>query len=231
MSNTNHYDVLEVAQRATQKEIKQAYRRLVKQFHPDAQSEEASHERIISINAAYEILGDAKRRHSYDRELSNPSATYQSNRQERTAAAQKYYQSNRQKQQEEQTHEKQWIRQVYTPVNRLINAIISPLNREIDYLSADPFDDELMESFQDYLEDCQTYFNKAKKIFVSQPNPTTLASVALNIYYCLNHLHDGIEELQRFTMNYDEHYLHAGKELFRMSQKLRREAQQGTKIV
>lgn len=230
MSNANHYDVLKVGKKATQQEIKQAYRRLVKQFHPDAQNEEASHERIISINAAYEVLGDPKRRHSYDQELSF-SGTYYEHRQEKNTAAQEVYNRNRQKHQEDQIHEKQWIKQVYTPVNRLINAIISPLNREIDYLSADPFDDQLMEKFQFYLEDCQSYLNKAKKIFASQSNPSKLADVASNIYYCLNHLSDGLEELETFTMNYDEHYLHTGKELFRMSQRLRKEAQQGIKLV
>jgi molecular chaperone DnaJ len=231
MSNANHYDVLEVARKATQKEIKQAYRRLVKKFHPDAQNAHSSHEKIISINAAYEVLGDPKRRHSYDNQLSDSPTIYQNQRHQRTAAAQQQYHNDRQKQKAEQTQEKQWLKQVYTPVNRLINAIISPLNREIDYLSADPFDDELMEQFHSYLEDCQTYLTKAKKIFSSQPNPSNLGGVAAKIYYCLNHLHDGLEELERFTMNYDEHYLHTGKELFRISQRLRKEAQQGAKIV
>jgi molecular chaperone DnaJ len=64
----NHYQTLEVAETASQGEIKQAYRRLAKELHPDSQSTRASHEQITQLNAAYEILGDRQRRAHYDRQ-------------------------------------------------------------------------------------------------------------------------------------------------------------------
>jgi molecular chaperone DnaJ len=72
MSNSNHYDTLDVSPQATSTEIKQAYRRLAKRFHPDSQSETADPEKIIQVNAAYEILSDPNRRRSYDQQLRYP---------------------------------------------------------------------------------------------------------------------------------------------------------------
>src|SRR3712207_200470 len=97
MSDSNHYDTLNVGPKATPAEIKQAYRRLAKRFHPDSQGETADVEKIIQVNAAYEVLSDPNRRRSYDQQLrySTIQPQYQ-NRQQRTADAQQYYQRHRQ---------------------------------------------------------------------------------------------------------------------------------------
>lgn len=56
------------------------------------------------------------------------------------------------------------------------------------------------------------------------PNPANLAGVAAHLYYCLNQVGDGLDELEFFTLNYDDHYLHTGQELFRIAEGLRWEA-------
>jgi len=86
-----------------------------------------------------------------------------------------------------------------------------------------------MEDFQAYLENCRQDLNQAQITFRSQPNPAPVAGVAANLYYCLNQLGDGIDELERFTFNYDEHYLHTGQELFRIATSLRHDAQDAIK--
>jgi molecular chaperone DnaJ len=219
----NYYQILQVSQQASQGEIKQAYRKLVKQFHPDSQHENANHEQIILINTAYEVLGDRQTRVRYDQELSEKSAQFLERRQQNTEVAQAYYQEQRQRSKQADAIEFTWLKDVYVPINQFISKILNPLDAEIETLSADPFDDQLMLVFQQYLETCGHYFEKAKLILMSQPNPSRYANLAANIYYCLNHIGDGIEELQRFTYTYDEYYLHTGKELFNIASSLNEE--------
>jgi DnaJ-class molecular chaperone with C-terminal Zn finger domain len=52
------YAVLGVSPLATQEEIRHAYRKLVRRFHPDSGSEEASAERFQEVQEAYRVLGD-----------------------------------------------------------------------------------------------------------------------------------------------------------------------------
>lgn len=227
MSEITHYEVLNVSFQATTEEIKQAYRRLAKLFHPDSKCKTADPEKIILVNAAYEVLGDPQRRRSYDQHLRyRQFQPEQCNRQQRTADAQNNYRRYRHNSKRADAHLSEWFKGVYTPVNQLISHILNPLEAQLNYLSADPFDDELMSQFQIYLEDCRHYLDQAQLAFGSQPNPSNVAGAAANLYYCLNQLGDGIEELEFFTLNYDDYYLHTGQELFRIANNLRREAQE-----
>lgn len=62
----NHYEALEVYSTATHGQIKSAYRKLVKRFHPDINPEPAAADKMILINEAYEVLSDATTRNLYD---------------------------------------------------------------------------------------------------------------------------------------------------------------------
>ena len=61
------YTTLGVAQNASQDEIKKAYRKLARQYHPDINKAKDAEEKFKEINAAYEILSDEKKRAQYDR--------------------------------------------------------------------------------------------------------------------------------------------------------------------
>jgi len=60
------YETLEVASSATDAEIKKAYRKLARQYHPDVNKESDAEEKFKEINAAYEILSDKSKRSQYD---------------------------------------------------------------------------------------------------------------------------------------------------------------------
>jgi len=60
----DYYQTLGVSSTATDKELTRAYRKLAKQYHPDANP--ASEDRFKEISAAYDVLGDAAKRKEYD---------------------------------------------------------------------------------------------------------------------------------------------------------------------
>lgn len=64
----NYYDILGVNESASEKEIKQAFRKLAKKYHPDANPDNPEAEaKFKEINEAYEVLSDKEKRAQYDR--------------------------------------------------------------------------------------------------------------------------------------------------------------------
>src|SRR2546428_13047436 len=67
MDFKDYYSTLGVAKTATEKEIKQAYRKLARKHHPDVNPGDKSAEaKFKEINEAYEVLGDPPKRKKYD---------------------------------------------------------------------------------------------------------------------------------------------------------------------
>ena len=60
------YETLGVGERAAADEIKKAYRKLARKYHPDVNKEESAIEKFKEINAAYEVLSDKKKKDEYD---------------------------------------------------------------------------------------------------------------------------------------------------------------------
>ena len=73
MAAQDHYKVLGVERKASADDIKKAYRKLARQYHPDKNPGNAkAEERFKQISQAHDILGDPEKRKEYDRALSNP---------------------------------------------------------------------------------------------------------------------------------------------------------------
>lgn len=60
------YETLEIKENASADEIKKAYRKLARKYHPDVNKEPSAEEKFKEINAAYEVLSDPQKKAQYD---------------------------------------------------------------------------------------------------------------------------------------------------------------------
>ena len=216
IQQVNHYKTLRISHNAAPAEVKSAYRGLVKEFHPDCNHHLDNHDDIASINIAYEILSNPQSRAHYDRSLGIKHSPNSSSRDTRRSTGFK-----REHHLNEDQKLERWFKQVYEPITEMLAVILDTLDEQIDDLAADPYDDGLMEDFEDYIDECRGSYAKAQIFFRGVPNPASAAGIASYLYHCLNAISDGIEELNYFTLNFDDRHLHTGQELWRRADEMR----------
>lgn len=66
MKYKDYYETLGIKREATEAEIKSAYRKLARKYHPDVNKTKEAEEKFKEINEAYEVLGDKQKRSRYD---------------------------------------------------------------------------------------------------------------------------------------------------------------------
>jgi len=219
--NKNHYQTLRISYGAAPAEVKKAYRGLVKEYHPDCNHHLDNHDDIASINLAYEVLSNPQSRAHYDRTLGLKRSPNSSSSSQGVRSPQ----SRREGHLNEDQKIDRWTKQVYEPIMEMLEVILDSLDEQIDDLADDPYDDGLMEDFEDYIDECRGSYSKAQIFFRAVPNPASAAGIASYLYHCLNAIADGIEELKYFTMNFDDRHLHTGQELWRRAEEMRYHAQ------
>ena len=62
----DYYEVLGLSKGASEDEIKKAYRKMAKKYHPDINKEPGAEEKFKEINEAYEVLSDPQKKATYD---------------------------------------------------------------------------------------------------------------------------------------------------------------------
>ena len=77
MAFIDYYKILEVDKKATDAEIKKAYRKLARKYHPDINpNDKDAEKKFKEINEANEVLGNSEKRKKYDNFLKNDSISY-----------------------------------------------------------------------------------------------------------------------------------------------------------
>jgi molecular chaperone DnaJ len=204
------YAVLGVRPEATTEEIKAAYRSLVKRHHPDAGGDD---QRILALNAAWEVLRDGERRRRYDAEHLGPrggpgvagAGSRAASRSGRHADSLLI----------------DWLQKVYAPIDRWLGQVINPFAAQLRALAADPYDDQLMEAFSGFLQESQARMDKAEQLYRSKACPVVAKGFSLNLYHCLRQVQDALTELERYTLGYVDDYLRDGREMLREAKRQR----------
>ena len=207
------YQILKVHPNAKLEEIKKAYRNLVKIHHPDKGGDSTV---MLEVNSAWEIL--KKKHKDFNVNTVNNSPAY--NQHEYKREANNYSESE---------EIKKWFQNIYLPIDKLLGQIINPLGSKIRDLSADPYDQILMDSFCLYLEKSKNKITKIKEIYTSFASPSIIRDFSLDLYHCFSHVEDGINELERYTMGYVDNYLHDGKAMIDLAKKKRKFLQSNKK--
>ena len=214
------YQVLGVNSTASSAEIKAAYRQLVKRHHPDAGGDE---QRILAVNAAWEVLRDPDHRRAYDRNRNHGDSVAEEAHQRGVRNARASAAARVAKGQAAAADDAllQWLQQVYAPIDRLLGQVINPFPAQFRALSADPYDDSLMQVFCSYLEQSRNRLEKVNQLYRALPIPASCRGFGLSLYYCLSQVEDALAELERYTMGYVDSYLHDGREMLREAKKRR----------
>lgn len=217
-----YYQILELATDAGTNEIKRAYRRLVKTQHPDLDHQNKSEEErqvateeMLRLNEAYETLMDKRRRAQYDFtigiKIAVPDKTY------RFSVAS-----------EDEQREK-FLAKIFHPARLSLTKVLSRYDKQIRILSQDPFDDELIAQFEDYVNEVESTLSKSSIALNKNTVPPSLEAAVHMMRHCIAQTFDGLEEMRRFCQNYDYDHLALAESLFRIASDLARQALQLTK--
>ena len=209
----NLYEELGLKHNATLVEIKSSYRSLVKKHHPDAGGEQG---RFLAIQVAWETLNDPLKKEQYDKTLYSAKqiSNFNNENWEEKFNTKKYSSTIK------DNEVKNWLKNIYNPTNRLISQIIKPLSQEIKALSADPYDEELMDNFCNYITLSQKKIEKVDKIYKSISVPNAISSLGLDLYHCFSQIKDALSELDKYTQGYVDDYLFDGKEMMKEAKRI-----------
>ena len=209
----NFYQQLGVNKNANRAEIKSAYRLLAKKYHPDTGGD---NEKFLALQLAWETLSDPQKKVIYDKSLINEENF--------AVSKNKNWSSELKNKKNNSTNKdkdiKNWITKIYNPINRVISQVIKPLNDEIKKLSADPYDDELMDAFSAYLIESRKKIEKASSLFKSQAVPSSISFLGLDLYHCFSQVEDALDELDRYTQGYVDDYLFDGKQMMKEAKRI-----------
>ena len=209
----NFYNQLGLKKNATRSEIKSAYRLLAKKYHPDTGGD---NEKFLALQLAWETLNDPQKKAIYDQSLIN-NEIYAVSKNKNWSSELKNKTNNSTNRDQDI---KDWINKIYNPINRFISEVTKPLNEEIKKLSADPYDDELMDAFSSYLNKSRKIIEKASSLFKSRAVPSSISSIGLDLYHCFSQVQDALNELERYTHGYVDDYLFDGKQMMKEAKRI-----------
>lgn len=197
---STYYQVLGIQPGVSTAEIKRAYRRLVKSYHPDIEYHQLTesertkaNQRMARLNEAYETLKDKSSRAAYD-------ASIGVNGRGGAAAGKSWPVWS------EQTRE-QYLNQIFFPMRQKITRVLSKYKKQMHDLSQDIYDQDLVDELDNYGNEIESVLRQASQALAKTPPPPSLSVAELMMKYAIANAVDGLEELRYFCGNYDYNHL------------------------
>ena len=207
------YKELGLDKNASKTEIKSAYRLLAKKYHPDTGGNK---EKFLALQLAWETLNDPQAKAIHDQFLIN-NENHDFNKDKTWSKGLRQEKNNSINKDQDI---KEWIKTIYLPIDRFISQVTKPLNEEIKKLSADPYDDLLMDAFCSYVNESRKKIEKASSLFKSRTVPSSISSIGLDLYHCFSQVQDALDELDRYTQGYVDDYLFDGKQMMKEAKRI-----------
>lgn len=212
---TTYYQVLGLQPSASSNEIKQAYRKLAKSYHPDTEihtkaEKTLAHQKMTRLNEAYEILKDKSKRTAYDYSIGVAG------RDSRFIGGQAV---------ENEEIRQHYLQGTFYPARQSILRILGKYKKQLSDLSEDIFDEKRVDKFAKYTNEIEETLSHASQALNKKSAPPSLSGAELMLKHSIARACDGLEELRYFCSNYDYNHLAIAGTLFRESNNLSRQAQ------
>lgn len=212
-----HYQLLGVDPKVEAREIKLAYRRLVKAQHPDLHHHkdngdlDSVNEEMMRLNEAYATLMDATSRARYDVLIGLRRATAKTTGAIRSKAG-------------EEGDPERYLRAVFHPCRQAMVRVMNMYTKQIRKLSADLYDDRLLDDFVAYVDKIEDTLRKCSRQLTAEPAPAGLHGAEQMMRYAIAQAADALEELRHFCGNLDYNHLSMAENLFKIASDLLRQA-------
>lgn len=215
----NLYEVLGLSPNVSAREIKIAYRKLVKECHPDIEYKKQdekqrslAHQRMQSINEAYETLMDKNKRLDYDFKMGvGAGASARSRGVNGTG-----FPSTGTRFESDAEREK-YLKKVFIPIRRSVVKALKEYGARLQDLSQDIYDDLLIEDFSTYVEKLEETLLKASNNYTAEECPDSLGPAVQWMRHSIAQAADGLEELNLFLVNFDYDHLAMAENLFKIA--------------
>ena len=203
MTVRNYYEELGLSTDASQEAIRDAYRSLAKQVHPDRVGGDA--QRMTRINQAYETLGDPVRRGHYDAQ----HLKLASHKRPTTPAP----------------FDPRWLYyQIIEPLDAELQRVQKRLLEQLEELSGDPFDAVLSRQFEREVTKIDQEIASVTSILAREEAPWPWHSVLGYYEQGLRQLDDALAEFKSFMLDFDLDHLVDGKSILLAAQEILLEA-------
>lgn len=218
-----YYQILGLNSDASASDIKRAYRKIAKLQHPDLGHQQKTEEErvrlteeMLLINQAYEILLDKRKRAAYDAEIGVTIAP--------KAQSFKFARNT------EDDARAFFLARVFNPSRSSISRVLQNYKKQIRRLSLDPFDDELLAEFENYMQEVETTLLKASRLFSAHEAPSSLEAASISMRHCIAQAADALEEMHQFCRNFNYDHLATAESLCMIAYELSRQAFEQTKM-